>query len=276
MRGTSVVRLRKLVTFDRLFARLCLSTPDRWILKGALAIEFRTSARGRATKDLDLACDDTPQAALTDLIEAQRIDPGDYFKFSLERTRIDDPEEAGAAVRFRAQAELAGRPFETVFVDIAFSDPPFWTPETVCGPDLLGFAGIVPVEARVLPVEQHLAEKIHAYTREYAGGRRSSRVKDLADILLMKTLLPLDAVRLQRALSETFAARGTHPVPGSLPPPPAAWRTAYRRIGTEVGIAEDLDAAFAEAAAWLAPVLRSESQLLWDPKRGEWVVAEGS
>ncbi len=270
-RRTSVVRLRKLVTVDRLLARLCVAAPDRWILKGALAIEFRTSARGRATKDLDLARDDDPQAALTDLIRAQRVDLEDHFVFAVERTRLEDPEQAGAVVRFRDRAELAGRPFETVLVDIAFSDPRLWTPEYIRGPDLLGFAGIEPVEAPVLRLEQHLAEKIHAYTREYAGGRRSSRVKDLADILLLKAFARLDSARLRRALSETFAARRTHRVPESLPRPPATWRPAYRSLATEVGIEKDLNAAFREAAAFVNPALESAPRLEWDPKCGEWV-----
>jgi len=146
-RRTSVVRLRKLVTFDRLLARLCVAAPDRWILKGALAIEFRTSARGRL----------------------------------------------------------------------------------------------------------------------------SSRAKDLADILLLKAFARLDAARLRRALSETFAVRGTHRVPETLPRPPAAWRPAYRSVASAVGIEKDLEAAFREAAAFVDPVLQSESQRRWDPGRGEWV-----
>jgi hypothetical protein len=40
--GLSVVRLRKGVTFDRLLARLLAVAPDRWLLKGALALDFRS------------------------------------------------------------------------------------------------------------------------------------------------------------------------------------------------------------------------------------------
>lgn len=39
--GLPVVRLRKLVVFDRLLARLLIAAPDRWLLKGALALDLR-------------------------------------------------------------------------------------------------------------------------------------------------------------------------------------------------------------------------------------------
>ncbi|HEV8632719.1 MAG TPA: nucleotidyl transferase AbiEii/AbiGii toxin family protein, partial [Chloroflexota bacterium] len=33
--------LRKLVAFERLLARLLVVAPDRWVLKGAVALHFR-------------------------------------------------------------------------------------------------------------------------------------------------------------------------------------------------------------------------------------------
>jgi len=52
--GSSLVRLRKAVVFDRLLARLALAAPRRWVLKGALALDFRLGSRTRTTKDMDL------------------------------------------------------------------------------------------------------------------------------------------------------------------------------------------------------------------------------
>ncbi|MGH2749814.1 MAG: nucleotidyl transferase AbiEii/AbiGii toxin family protein [Actinomycetota bacterium] len=59
----SLVRLRKTVVFDRLLARLSASAPDRWVLKGALALDFRFESAGRATKDIDLVRRDNEEAA---------------------------------------------------------------------------------------------------------------------------------------------------------------------------------------------------------------------
>lgn len=56
-----LVRLRKLVVFERLLARLLLVAPDRWLLKGALALDLRLGARSRTTRDtyclFQLLCD---------------------------------------------------------------------------------------------------------------------------------------------------------------------------------------------------------------------------
>src|SRR5262249_56064464 len=68
----------------------------------------------------------------------------------------------------RCATTLAGRSFEVVTVDVGFSDPPVAHPERLRGPDLLSFAEIAPIEAPALPLKQHVAEKVHAYTRTYA------------------------------------------------------------------------------------------------------------
>jgi hypothetical protein len=72
-----IVRLRKVVTFDRLLARLVAASPDRWILKGAMALSYRYGDRTRTTMDLDLAREGDEQAAHADLMSAlaEFLDP---------------------------------------------------------------------------------------------------------------------------------------------------------------------------------------------------------
>lgn len=253
--GVSLVRLRKTVVFDRLLARLALAAPGRWVLKGGLALDFRLKDRSRTTKDMDLVRHDDEETAVADLIEAASGDLGDFFGFSVEgRARLGD-DEAGT-VRCRVRAELAGRVFENIVVDIGFSDPLGWAPERVLGSDLLAFAGIEPVEVPVIPLEQQVAEKVHAYTRSYRG-QPSSRARDLVDLVLIKKLASLDGERLRAALRGTFEGRGGHALPGTFPPPPAGWSVAYRKLAEEVGLDPDLSAGHREAAALLDPVLDS-------------------
>jgi hypothetical protein len=40
-----LIHQRKLITFDRLLARLLVAAPDHWILKGAVALDFRLGDR---------------------------------------------------------------------------------------------------------------------------------------------------------------------------------------------------------------------------------------
>src|SRR5438067_11342975 len=84
--GMSLARLRKLVAFERLLARLVAVASGRWILKGGLALDFRLHDRARATIDMDLARQDDEAAANADFRAAQAADLGDYFTFEIART----------------------------------------------------------------------------------------------------------------------------------------------------------------------------------------------
>jgi hypothetical protein len=269
-RHTSLVRLRKAVVFDRLLVRLAIAAPDRWVLKGALALDFRLGERTRTTKDMDLVRGDNEAAATSDLIAAQALDLDDFFIFAIEK--IGAPGEAleGVAVRYRVHAELGGRRFEEVMVDIGFSDPLKWKPEPIRAPDLLAFAGIEPIKVPVLPLEQHIAEKVHAYTRTYGQGQRSSRAKDLVDLVLVKQIMALDAARLRSALVGVFEGRRQHGLPSRLPPPPTEWAVPYRKLAKEVGIDPDLRAGYAHAAPVLDPVLAGRNIGRWDPQSASW------
>ena len=66
--GVALVRLRKAVVFDRLLARLVAVAGDRWILKGALALDYRLGPGTRTTKDVDLGRSDDQEGATADLL----------------------------------------------------------------------------------------------------------------------------------------------------------------------------------------------------------------
>jgi len=270
-----LVRLRKSVVFDRLLARLMVAARGRWLLKGAVALDFRLGERTRTTKDLDLARQDDEASATADFLAAQAVDLGDHFVFAVSRTdRLDELRE-GVAVRYHVACELGGRPFDDVTVDVGFADRPIGEPELISGPRLLDFADIEPAKVPAIPLAQHVSEKVHAYTRAYGNqGMPSTRVKDLVDIVLIATEVALDAVQLRQALEHTFETRGRQPLPAQLPPPPAEWRTPYRRMAGEVGIPEDLEAGYGIASAFVDPILTREvTDGSWDPERGVWRVS---
>jgi len=52
--GAPLVRIRKMVTFDRFLARLLRYQPDQWVVKGGLALQLRLGDRARTTKDMDM------------------------------------------------------------------------------------------------------------------------------------------------------------------------------------------------------------------------------
>lgn len=131
----SLVRLRKSVVFSRLLARVLAVAPDRWVLKGGLAMDYRFGSRVRTTKDMDLASIGDEEAAAEDLIAAQAVDLGDYFTFEIDRTGQLEEMDGATAVRYHVRSLLAGRLFEEVVIDVGFDLPePRSTPRRWLGP----------------------------------------------------------------------------------------------------------------------------------------------
>jgi hypothetical protein len=276
--GEPTMRLRKNIVFQRLLARLLVVSSGRWILKGALALDFRLSdragARPRATKDMDLAHVGPIEAVDSDLRSAQSLDLGDYFQFVTERTELgeEDKEAGGAGLRYRVRATLAGREFEQVLVDVDFVLPAA-RPEVVRGPDLLDFAGLPPVRVPALSTDLHVAEKVHAYTRCYGPlGVPSSRPKDLVDLILLAMHEPFLAGELRAALEGTFTSRDTHPLPNELPTPPAEWARPYADLAVQVGIAPSLEDSYKQANTFLIPVLSKvvSRDARWNTTTQQW------
>jgi len=271
--GLGLSRLRKRVAFELFLRRLAAVGGDRWILKGALALDFRLPTATRSTKDIDIGRADNEQAAIEDLTAAQQLALDDFFSYTVIRTDGLDESDDFSAVRFSVNAELAGRSFERFVLDVAFVDALPTNPETIQTTGFLSFAGIEPIRIPAVPIHQHIAEKVHAYTRTYgAGGRPSTRPKDLVDLLLIENSATIDADQLREALERTFAVRGTHPLPDALPPAPPEWADPYGRLAREVGVEPELAAAHAHAARFLDPVLDGTANGTWRTETASWRV----
>lgn len=269
-----VMRLRKRVAFERFLARLSAAEPGSWMLKGAFALELRLGVRTRATKDIDLAGADDEQTATAQLIAAQAIDLHDHFSFDVARTAALDQAEAFRAVRYSVTAEVAGRRFEQFPVDVALNEQPTAPSERLLIPSLLDFADIQPTEMPVIALEQHTAEKVHAYTTTYGPQEQhSTRIKDLIDILLIADLASPHADRLHASLAATFSTRERQSLPTALPPPPASWASPYTRAAADIGLPADLATAHAEAATFLDPILAGTTAGRWNPTQKHWTIS---
>lgn len=261
--------LRKQVVFERFLARLVGVAPGRFVLKGALGMEFRGGERGRTTKDMDLGTVEEEEEVTEDILEAAELDLEDYFVFQAER--VDRRESAsGKTVRYRVKAELAGREFDIVLVDVGLNEIPLWEPDRVQTPGLLKFADLAPVSVPALSLEQQIAEKVHAYTRIYEGGHRSSRVKDLVDILAIAAWHSVRADRLTEAIEVIFARRGTHDAPPRLREPPDQWSRSMVRLLEESSLTYASNAAFTKAVQFLQPVLSGTARGIWSPEEEKW------
>jgi hypothetical protein len=267
--GTDLSRRRRLVVFDRMAARLAEDPAGGWVLKGGAAMEFRLTGRARTTKDLDLALrpedgSDTDGDEVRELlIEALSTDlDGDWFRFRVGAPVSLTADTAGrGGWRFSVEAHLAGKLFAGVRVDVVDRGEEIARTERLPLPNALAFAGTPQRTMEAVDRRQHFAEKLHAFTRDY-GDRPNTRVKDLADlVLLAEDGLPGDAA-LVTAVRHVFAVRNTHDVPDELPDPPPRWRDRYPELARELttGIPPTLDAALALVRALWAAALTDASR----------------
>jgi hypothetical protein len=265
-RGIDVNRVRQLLVFDRFLARAFMVNHDL-VLKGGLVLDLRV-ARARATRDVDLRAVGEVEDIMATLQRAGQLDLGDYIRFTVEPDREHPTIEGDGVVyggrRFRVRSSLAGRAYAAPFgVDIVIGGPVTGDVEVVAGRPFLAFADIVPAQVRLVPIEQHIAEKLHAMTMPRTS--ENSRVRDLPDLLMLGSIRPLAAELVRLAIRSTFEFRATHPVPGRVPAPPATWANKYSAMAAEIELSwPSLDAAGLAVGAFLDPVLAGGSGT-WNP-----------
>jgi Nucleotidyl transferase AbiEii toxin, Type IV TA system len=239
--GSAYARLRRIVVFDRIAARLSASDQG-WVLKGGAALEFRLGLRARATKDLDLVLrSGSPDgAALRDaLIETLTADiDHDWFVFQIGQPIDLDTDAAGnPGWRFSVDGTLAGKTFTAVRVDVVLRPVELASTERISLPGTLEFAGIRPRTIESAGRRQHFAEKLHALTRDY-GSRPNTRVKDLVDLLLLiHDGLPPDH-DLLAVTRHVFTVRAMQSIPAVISDPPPTWQNEYPALASQVVLRE--------------------------------------
>ncbi|MCK5214303.1 MAG: nucleotidyl transferase AbiEii/AbiGii toxin family protein [Candidatus Omnitrophica bacterium] len=234
-------RLRRRVTFDRFLARLFEPNKpnQQWILKGGYALEFRFHNIARTTKDIDFSIPhmkEPNENTIRELLQAEvKRDKSDWFQFFIGVPMREFDQAVYGGWRYPVEARVANRVFSKFHVDIGIGDAVISEAEWKTGDDILGFAGIKPACVAMLPIEQHFAEKIHAYS--YPREKRPfSRIRDLVDlVLLIEQGLPERKLVLA-ATKATFKRRSTHDIPQELETPPEFLEDSYAKMAQDCGI----------------------------------------
>ena len=179
-------------------------------------------------------------------------------------------------LRYAILGLLDGREFERIRLDVNAVPDDQRPLEHLELRDLLDFAGIAPPSIPVIPIAQHLAEKLHADVSE-DGSRSNSRPRDLYDMLVIARSLPIpDSDALRATSCQTFALRQTT-WPPTMPAPPTTWAAARESYVRDHDIPwTDLDAAGAALASFWRPLLVSEAgthPAHWDANSWAWSAA---
>lgn len=272
--GVPYDRLRKEAAFQRLLARLERVAPqDSWALKGGLALIARIGTHVRATRDVDTNWRQV-QAELEKTLDAViDTDLDDGFEFEIGDPRPLEGEGPEGALRYTVTARLAGKVFEQLKLDINLTtqDPrPVEIVEVKRNP--FAFIGEGALRLPMISPSQQLAEKLHAYTRQYAKGT-SSRPRDLFDMLVIAQEVELpNCGEVATACRQTFEMRQT-PWPPEFNPPPEDWESPWLGFITDYPLPWRTAAQGYEALAnFWAPILenRLDQSFNWDAETWAW------
>jgi hypothetical protein len=273
--GLDIQRRRQIVVFTRMLARINAAFGDTTVLKGGFALELRLDV-ARTTRDIDLVLRGSDAELLERLQAAGQLDLDDYMTFEIQPDK-DSPDITGDGVlyggkRFRVECKLGGKVYGARFgLDVVLGGKMLGEPSPITTEPFLDFAGIAAPIVQVLPVETHLAEKLHAYTLPRTT--ENARVRDLPDMALLGTVKDTKLVpqRLREAFRLTFEARTTHELPATLPSPPLTWTAPYKELAAAHELPWSTLAEVTHAAkAFVDPILSDRDVAVWDPVAWAW------
>ena len=282
-RETSPEELRKQFAFTLLFRRLFHEGGDRWLVLGGNALILRTRG-GRFTQDVDLARADqwnSKEELKEDLEQVFARDVGDPFVFSLKDLKENDhrdpygygPRTAEASV----VVHLGGRQFDEFKIDISqrrHVDGPvhYIDPVPVIEHDVVKDLPSIPV----VPIENHLADKICAMYEKHQGRVSwSTRYRDLADIVRIVQGVEIDAAALVTTLNHEQQRRRIPDLPQELRSPHDSWTREYPKAAQKfAGFPQELFSlkdSLDFAGQCLNEILnRSRTQGRWCPQQQTW------
>jgi hypothetical protein len=228
-------RLRE-IAYRRLLARLFATQPDRWVVKGGVALLLRLDPN-RTSNDIDLSYVRGGAAhtmAVAALVEAAAHDAGDFFAFEISRSEtveIDAGHPLERAIGVPVRARIGETVFADFSVDLGLSQQDALAVEWVNAPSTLtgepAVDEIGPVA--LLGLSAQVADKVCAlFERHGPDGHVSSRARDLADLAMIAAQKDLDGTALMRDLRREEARRLA--ATSLLKPLPPALRLADEQV----------------------------------------------
>jgi hypothetical protein len=267
--------LRRFV-FDRFLARVFHEPNSPWVLKGGTAVLARVHD-ARTTKDVDLFHQanslDAALEALRAAITEVRID--DHFRFVITKVEpsLGGGQPAVDGYRVSVDAYCGAQKKDSFGVDLVTGSMMTTAPEIKID-TVLDVRGISAASMRLYPVVDHVADKLCATQATYgdAGTQRSSRVRDLVDLVVLGRTQDVDGDGLIAAIRAEWAHRSLPDQPVFDPPP--LWESQYARVARPVGACEGMTTfptAVAFVTAFIGPALdESAAGQRWSGTVGAW------
>lgn len=279
--GRNHEAIQKQFVRERLLARVFQGESSHWVLKGGNAVLARVSD-ARATQDVDLLnrlgnLDD----AYNELVRLSSVDLSDHFRFEpVKRVSAgqgtDQPTVEGQRVLF--DAYCGSKKVHQVKVDLVVGSVMTAVPEEISNP-VLQIEGLESVKLRLYPVVDHAADKLCATQARYGSmGGRSTRVRDLVDLVIFARTQDIDGTALTNAIASEWSLRHLEGAP--VFDPPQEWALPYAAAARAVGACgtfTDFASARELATRLLGPACAGEVEgRYWDQATLRWMALMSS
>jgi len=252
------------IVFERLIDRLATSEEKSWALKGGMLMNIRSPEMSRATKDVDITFwnidkDITYDEIKDMLMKDLAVNKPDFFSFEVSDAKdgkISDKESGTMTATYHIKAMLGKNLVTSFHMDVGVSDKPYNIDNVDYQSKYSDFMGYAALTFPAVSIEQHFAEKLHAYTKPMERFE-NTRFKDLFDMSVMAEG-DIDFERLKDTIKHVFDIRGTHDVPTELSSPPVSWKNLYNKLAKEHGLNETIEESFEKVNAFWSSVLSSD------------------
>lgn len=270
--GVVARRIHLVVAIDRLLVRLLAAEPGRWVVKGGYANQLRRPDDARFTEDLDLKIDAAIETAPELLASGFAVDLADDFSYEVAASPAPLDGPPGGGLRFVVVARLAGTELVRFKVDVSAADVVVGEFESYLSDPVLERLGLRRSRFPVYPIDQHVAEKLHALT--LPRDVENTRARDLVDLVWLIRHFTFRSEALAIACTATFERRATHRWPPVIEIPPESWARSYGSWRAELDLADPTAAAAASSVRrFLEPVYFGVAGMSWNPSTQEWTPA---
>jgi hypothetical protein len=237
-----------------------------FLLKGGTYLQYRLGSTGRTTKDVDgLIRGDLDEFLVAlDLAFRQPWGP-----VTLSRTEAEVIDAAGKVIqprRFWVKLAVRGKVWRSIKVEIAGDEADAAEEHDVLSAVHLDHFGLpTPDELLGIAVRFQIAQKLHACTDPHQPpSEPNDRARDIADLLLLRDLVRLEATPtaadIGNACAAVFQARADEAralgrAPRTWPPAVLAyphWQVDYDRVAVQAKISDALDDAVSALNEWIA------------------------
>lgn len=209
--GVQLSDLHRQFAYDRLLCRVFSGDPDRWVLKGAIAMLARLEGVSRHSLDVDLLYSSTDdlREAEDALRSAAARDLGDQFRFTIGPGRLIA--QVGRTLRVPVVAFVGASEFASFRVDLVAGLTMTGVPERVPPIVPIDLPGLLRTLYRAYPVVDHIADKVCAllevHQRSGHSPIPSTRYRDLFDLVVFAHTATIDAQSLAAALHSEAVRR---------------------------------------------------------------------